>query len=299
MKQPNCGYRRSSCRLTARRILPAMVVALSLAIGGPVFAIKRHPSVAEINYRTFGNKFPAAVMLIPRGGTGVVVSPTWVLTAAHCVDRDALGGAECSVKVDGKMLSVEEIVLHPRYELGFMHHDIALLRLSEPVQRESTLPVYVGDGEAGKNCVIVGYGWGSPFGTSVEPGSEPVGEESSIKRAGTNRVSRVTPETIHANNTLKNGRTELGCGIASGDSGGPLIIEFDGNRYVAGIVSGTTADDVDEADFTRVSAYGRWIEDVTGDDFGAPRPATPWLWGCVLTVGALYLIGLIFFRKRT
>ena len=54
--------------------------------------------------------------------TGVLVSPAWVVTAAHCTAEAAWARLE-----DSEVTSTT-ILPHPRYSSAFLLHDIALVR---------------------------------------------------------------------------------------------------------------------------------------------------------------------------
>lgn len=263
----------------------------------PAFATIRHPNRPESEYRALGNQFPSVVTFAPQGGGGVLIAPTWILTAAHCVDYDASDGGVFSVLVNGENHAVKEIVLHSRYKPGFADNDIALVRLDRQVTRETSLPIYVGTGEHGLPCVFVGYGWCFPMGFDFKPALVPENEKPGIRRAGTNQVSRTTDKTLHTTADLVAGVTRLEYHTAGGDSGGPLIIEIDGKPFIAGIVSGSTSDDPAESDYSRVSAYSRWIEDVTGENFGVSRPERAWIWGGLI-IGCLCVAGMLRLRRQ-
>ena len=196
-----------------------------------------------------------------------------------------------SVLIDGVNHSVKKIILHPGYERGFTHNDIALVQLNAPVTRTTPLRIYTVTGELGLPCTFVGYGWCFPIGFDFKPELVPENEGPNIRRAGTNQVSRVTDETIHTTADLPGSVTKLLYHTGGGDSGGPLIIEIDGTPYVAGIVTGSSSDDPAESDYSRVTAYSRWIEDSTGEPFGVSRPERVWAWSGFL-IGLLSVAGI-------
>ena len=56
--------------------------------------------------------------------TGVLISPAWVVTAAHCTEEAAWARLEA-----GELTTTTTILPHPRYSSAFLLHDIALVRL--------------------------------------------------------------------------------------------------------------------------------------------------------------------------
>jgi hypothetical protein len=93
-------------------------------------------------------------------GKGVLISPTWVLTAAHNVDT--VGAATVSYRrtdpagrrTEGKQVSFS-IARHPNYVRGKADHDVALIKLPQPFPADpylqpATLPTAPGTrGQAG------------------------------------------------------------------------------------------------------------------------------------------------------
>ncbi len=159
-----------------------------------------------------------------------------------------------SVLINGENHSVKRIILNPGYKPGYVNNDIALVELDRPVKPKTSLPIYVGTEELGLPCIFVGYGWCFPMAFDSKHGLVPENENPGIRRAGTNQVSRVTNLTLHTIADQVGSVTTLEYHTSGGDSGGPLIIECDGRPFIAGIVTGSTTDDPDESDYSRVSA---------------------------------------------
>lgn len=93
---------------------------------------------------------------------GSLVDPWWIITAAHCVkyskpDRVRIGSYNTD---DGGVIrTVSEVIMHPKYFI-VDRHDIAFLKLNEPVNDIPTLPIDL-DGKYDKaNELVTSIGWG-------------------------------------------------------------------------------------------------------------------------------------------
>ncbi|XP_076587331.1 granzyme A-like [Chaetodon auriga] len=98
---------------------------------------------------------------------GILISTSWVLTAAHCPDiKKVLLGVH-SIKDQEKdsrqVRNVKSHVRHPCYDKGDKVNDLMLLKLDKPVKQTKTvksLPLgkTAKDPAAGTQCLVAGWG---------------------------------------------------------------------------------------------------------------------------------------------
>ena len=214
-------------------------------------------------------------------GTGTVVSPHVVLTAAHVVDRylgDPAGSFRVFIGVDRRAtgsnpdnwLSVREAHADPGFNARFMGsgHDVGVLILDaptvippKPINRAPVDMTWVG-----KSMRIVGYG--------ITSSDDINATTSGLRREATTSIQSVGSSFLGTA-----GSTEQPCG---GDSGGPGMVIIDGVEKVAGVVSTGDATCTTES-FARVDVSAafvdQWIAAVDGPphDAGtdAPEEAAP------------------------
>ncbi|XP_015263175.1 PREDICTED: chymotrypsin-like elastase family member 1, partial [Gekko japonicus] len=202
---------------------------------------------------------------------GTLVRQNWVMTAAHCVDRNrnfrVVAGDHNIYQNDSteQYLNVERIFVHPFWNSAFVpgHHDIALLHLSQ----NAVLNKYVQLGSlppAGEilpdnyPCYITGWGITKTDGKLA----------SVLQQASLPVVSHATCSTpeywgskVEDNMVCAGG--DGTCAGCQGDSGGPLNCLVSGKYYVYGVTSFVSSKGCNiyqkPTVFIRVSAYIYWI----------------------------------------
>ncbi len=176
--------------------------------------------------------WPAVVGLVIYNGqamcTGTLIDPQLVLTAGHCGDPNPAGIQVMSgpEMYSGELIAFgEEIVFHPAWPgmLAPGAVDLSMIKLDravtgiEPMRlRDFPLP------DVGTPAKLVGYGADGSSGPSGGAG---------VQRVGDTTLLEVLP------GMLGTGDPSNTC---SGDSGGPVFTEQDGEWVVSGVNSAVT-----------------------------------------------------------
>lgn len=274
---PRANRRRRAAALALLAAVPVPLVALGAApaeaqrrvVGGNAASTVDHPWIVALASRQqFGSG---------RSGQfcgGALVSPTKVVTAAHCFYDEAKGRVERpGLKVivgrddmrgtSGREVPVRSVWIHPDYSFAANMNDVAVLTLAEP-QGARPVVELVGQGEtapyaAGTRARV--FGWGDTTGR---------GDYSPVLRGV--EVSMVPDESCaHAYPGGQDGRFDArgmvcageekgGKDACQGDSGGPLIVE---GRLV-GLVSWGTgcAEAAHPGVYTRMSSVADAVHSV-------------------------------------
>lgn len=199
----------------------------------------------------------------PNGCGGVLLSPTRVLTAAHCVNYPPYDiqpiAANYVVDVGrydldstaGETIGVDQIIEHPDYQYSSYRNDIAILVLSQAARVTSRFaravsPARMAEIGAGDQLTLVGWGktandgpfsdvplavtvdlWGIGLQCDGFVFYESDGGSYFLRNSDPDRICSGRKNVLHA-------------GICNGDSGGPAFVRRDGEEFVLGVASNSS-----------------------------------------------------------
>ncbi|MEO1968500.1 MAG: trypsin-like serine protease [Sphingomonadaceae bacterium] len=262
-------------------------------LSAPASAIVRRNDVSDTRYRVDPQAIPALADL-PYEGHGTLIAPTWVVTAAHAVRYMKDHPKDWFVTINGKRRAVARIILYPGYEksasawkamfkplfdknnvfdeAAWMKkyrvamsdmRDIALLELKAPVSDVKQLSYYTGSAEIGAVAEIIGKG---ATGTDLTGAPDNAPHRGELREAE-NRITDANGPWLRYVFDCGTNALPLEGVIAGGDSGGPVLIKFDGKWTLAGVTHGL---DGSLADVRAVRA-GTFKQGVCGQTFASKR----------------------------
>ncbi|XP_041793337.1 granzyme K-like [Chelmon rostratus] len=163
---------------------------------------------------------------------GILINPSWVLTAAHCADIKTvvlgLHSIKDSKKDSRQVLEVKSQIQHPCYDEKDKVNDLMLLKLGKPAKQTKTVKCLklgntVKEPAAGTQCLVAGWGKTNNKGRGMSDVLMSA-NVTVIDRAKCNSAEYynlnpyITRSMICAGSNGKN-RADT----CQGDSGGPLV----------------------------------------------------------------------------
>lgn len=239
---------------------------LLLFVSSGAGAVVIRDDVPDREHRMAVSAFPALADL-PGEGHGVLIAPQWVVTAAHAVSWQH---AVDVVVVGGTPRAVRRVIIHPGFKtppramvdaalasgeweafFGFQasSDDLALVQLAEPVRDVAPVQIFRGPAQ-GKLVRIMGRG---ATGTGVT-GHSLHGPNRTDLRQGYNTITASEGRWISYRFDAPPDAHPREASTGNGDSGGPILVEVDGEWRVAGIAAWKRAEVIGTE--VRLGRYG-------------------------------------------
>ncbi|XP_070684944.1 ST14 transmembrane serine protease matriptase a isoform X2 [Pempheris klunzingeri] len=208
-----------------------------------------------------------------------IISPRWLVTAAHCVQDDgrtrfshpstweAYLGLHTQRKIGSTVVkrNLKQIIPHPNYNAYTYDNDIALMELDSPVTytdyiRPICLPASQHDFPSGNTVWITGWGATREGGFAA----------TVLQKAQVRIINRSVCNDLMAgqitSRMLCAGVLIGGVDACQGDSGGPLSSPSGSRMFLAGVVSwgDGCARRNKPGIYTTVTKFRGWIKEKTG-----------------------------------
>ncbi len=219
------------------------------------------------------------------GCGATIIAPQWIVTAAHCAPSpgdDVIYGLEYwadayqlpADEQSGHLTEIDVVHLHPAYNSWTLENDIAVARLTTPVDLEAATPIALHDPASGtglaENQTLTVAGWG----TTSSGGVPSARLKAATIFVDTGCGQYPSSEIIDSAMFCAAAPDTDSC---QGDSGGPVVLSDDnGTSSLAGVVSWGygCAQAAYPGVYTRVSNYIDWVESHTGPAWNTVRVTT-------------------------
>ncbi len=234
------------------------------------------------------SEFPWQISMQTQSGFhfcgGSVLDEEWILTAAHCVDGSSPGQIRVAAGItrvstagnQGQLRQVDEIFMFPGYVDPTEGKDVALMRLSSPLDLSASTvtpidivtPSDEAAGLAAPGSDVTVTGWG----TLSSGGQSPDVLQSVVVPVVSNAQADSAYNTVNITDDMI-GAGLIGVGgkdSCQGDSGGPLVVEGPTGPKLVGVVSWGfgCADPRFPGMYARVASFEQFIVTRAGTEDG-------------------------------
>jgi Secreted trypsin-like serine protease len=216
---------------------------------------------------------------------GSIISPGWVVTAAHCVKNSSgntispalmtITAGSSTPTTSGTRYYVSQVIPHPNFSGTPPENDIALLKVSSSISCANCKPIKLMSAEnaaegftnPGIMSWITGWGLTNPLNQDG-----PLNLQQALVPIVSNATASVVWTTIPVTDIMAgylNGNKDA----CSGDSGGPMSVYVNGEYKLAGIVSWGSKTCDTYGGYSKVSTLESWIRTNTGIyDYAPAKP---------------------------